>query len=194
MERRSTTTPPELRADDAGAMANGYAALFDVQTDIGGYFFETIARGAFSDAVNGDVRALIDHDHGRVIGRTAAGTLRLKEDSKGLFVEIDLPDTSDGRDLTVQLNRGDITGMSFGFNVTHDEWDESGDVPQRTIHKVELFEVSAVAFPAYPETSIAMRSLESARTERKQKNFNAAAHRLRLKTTLDLHQRSGSKA
>jgi HK97 family phage prohead protease len=190
LERRAISNPPELRASDSGKVAKGYAALFGVETDIGGYFREKIARGAFSDAVKADVRALVDHDSGRVIGRSTSGTLRMKEDDKGLAVEIDLPDTTDGRDLAVQLERGDISGMSFGFRVTHDEWDESGDIPSRTIHKVELYEVSAVAFPAYDDTSIALRSLDNARNERRAKNFNAAARRLRMKTTLDLASRS----
>lgn len=195
LERRAVTNPPELRAADGTKVAKGYAALFNVTADIGGYFTETILPGAFADSImSADVRALIDHDSGRVIGRTAAKTLRLSEDATGLAVEIDLPDTSDGRDLAVQLDRGDISGMSFGFRVTHDEWDESGPVPARTIHKVELFEVSAVAFPAYDDTTLALRSLEDARKERKRQNFNAAGKRLRMKATLDLQTRSGSKA
>ena len=191
LERRALTRPPELRADDTGKVAKGYAALFNTKADIGGYFTETIAPGAFSETIkSSDVRALIDHDSGRVIGRSTAGTLRLQEDDKGLAVEIDLPDTSDGRDLAVQLDRGDISGMSFGFRVTHDEWDETGDIPARTIHKVELYEVSAVAFPAYDDTTIALRSLDEARKEQKRKNFNAAAHRLRMKANLDVKVRS----
>lgn len=190
LERRATTSSPELLAGNKGKTAKGYAALFNTRAEIGGQFVEVIAPGAFRDAISGaDVRALIDHDSGRVIGRTKAGTLRLEEDDMGLSVEIDLPDTTDGRDLAVQLERGDISGMSFGFRVTHDEWDETGDMPVRTIRAVELFEVSAVAFPAYGDTSIALRSLEEARREQRRKNFNAAAYRLRMKTNLDLRSR-----
>lgn len=166
LERRALAAPPEVRAEDGARVATGYAALFDVPTDIGGIFVEKIARGAFSETLKtADVRALIDHDTGRVIGRSGAGTLRLAEDDRGLRVEIDLPDTSDGRDLAVQLERGDISGMSFGFRVTHDEWDETVAIPVRTIHAVDLFEVSAVAFPAYADTEIALRSLDAARKE-----------------------------
>jgi HK97 family phage prohead protease len=191
LERRATTSPPELRASDAGKVAKGYAALFNSRTDIGGYFTETIAPGAFSETIkSSDVRALIDHDSGRVIGRSTAGTLRLKEDKTGLSVEIDLPDTTDGRDLAVQLERGDISGMSFGFRVTHDEWDETGEIPARTIHKVDLFEVSAVAFPAYDDTSIALRSLDEARKDRTRKNFSAAQMRVAMKADLELRLRS----
>lgn len=164
MERRALAAPPEVRADDGAMVARGYAALFNSEADIGGYFREVIAPGAFRETLkNDDIRALIDHDTGRVIGRSSAGTLRLKEDDKGLSVEIDLPDTTDGRDLAVQLERGDISGMSFGFIVRHDEWDETSDPPTRTIHAVDLLEVSAVAFPAYGDTEIALRSLENAR-------------------------------
>lgn len=165
MERRALTAAPELRADGGAKVARGYAALFNTETDIGGYFREQIAPGAFADALDADVRALIDHDTGRVIGRSAAGTLRLAEDERGLFVEIDLPDTTDGRDLAVQLERGDISGMSFGFRVTKDEWDETGEMPLRTIRGVELYEVSAVAFPAYADTEIALRTLTDAKRQ-----------------------------
>jgi len=191
LERRATATPPEVRASEsAGKVARGYAALFNTQTDIGGYFREAIAPGAFAETLTkADVRALIDHDSGRVIGRSKAGTLRLTEDATGLLAEIDLPDTTDGRDLAVQLERGDISGMSFGFYVTKEEWDETGDMPVRTILKAELLEVSAVAFPAYPDTTLALRSLEEARKDQRRKNFSAAAYRLRAKAHLDLRTR-----
>ncbi len=175
MERRALAAPPEVRADDGAMVARGYAALFNSETDIGGYFREVIAPGAFRETLkNDDIRALIDHDTGRVIGRSSAGTLRLKEDDKGLSVEIDLPDTTDGRDLAVQLERGDISGMSFGFIVRHDEWDETSDPPTRTIHAVDLREVSAVAFPAYGDTEIALRSLENARENGRKVNADKA--------------------
>jgi hypothetical protein len=166
VERRSVAAPPELRATDTGKTISGYAAVFNEVADIGGSFREVIAPGAFKGTLDGDIRALVDHDSGRVIGRSKAGTLRLKEDAHGLRTEIDLPDTTDGRDLAVSLERGDISGMSFGFRVTHDEWDETGDIPTRTIRSVELFEVSAVAFPAYEGTELALRSLEASRNEK----------------------------
>lgn len=180
MERRSLVAAPELREAEGTRTIAGYAALFNDVTDIGGAFREEIAPGAFADTLDDDIRALVDHDTGRVIGRTKAGTLRIKEDKKGLAVEIDLPDTTDGRDLAVSLERGDISGMSFGFRVTHDEWDEGTTPPTRTIHKVQLFEVSAVAFPAYEGTELALRSRDAAKDERTQAEHNAAAARARI--------------
>ena len=175
LEKRAR--PIEKKAE-GGKKVGGYASVFNSEADIGGYWREVIAPGAFSETIKGDVRALLDHDHGRVIGRTTSGTLRLSEDEKGLAVEIDLPDTSDGRDAAVLIERGDISGMSFGFVVTHDEWDETGDIPLRTIHKVNLHEVSIVAWPAYQDTSIGMRSLDAVRKEKRQHNFTAASRRI----------------
>lgn len=178
IETRMLRRKIDVRAGDSGKTIGGYAAVFNSEADIGGWFREKIAPGAFSEAVKADVRALFDHDRGRVIGRTAAGTLRLAEDDTGLAVEIDLPDTSDGRDVATLISRGDITGMSFGFRVTKEEWDETTEPPLRTIKGVELEEVSVVAFPAYVDTSVAMRSLDEARKERGKHNFNAAARRV----------------
>jgi HK97 family phage prohead protease len=182
LERRALTSPLEVRAADAVRTASGYAALFNSEAEIGGFFREVIAPGAFADTLKtSDVRALVDHDTGRVIGRTSAGTLRLSEDETGLRTEIDLPDTTEGRDLAVLLQRGDISGMSFGFQVRKETWDETGDIPVRTIQAVDLFEVSAVAFPAYDDTSIALRSLDDAREAKKiigKRNSEAAERRI----------------
>lgn len=185
-ETRSVTLPVEQRADTIA----GYAAVFGGEADIGGSFREVIAPGAFAETLKtADVRAYFDHDRGRVLGRSKAGTLRLSEDAKGLAVEIDLPDTSDGRDVRALLERGDVDGMSFGFVVTHDEWDETSNPPTRTIHSVDLREVSVVSEPAYGDTSIALRGLEDARKEKRAHNFSAAAQRLRMKASLDLKVR-----
>lgn len=159
LETRTLTRPLEVRAADKGRTIGGYAAVFNSTADIGDSFREVIAPGAFAGALSQDVRALVDHDTGRVIGRTTAGTLRLSEDATGLAVEIDLPDTTDGRDLATLIERGDVSGMSFGFIVTKQTWDETGDIPIRTIEAVDLREVSVVAFPAYDDTTIALRSL-----------------------------------
>lgn len=178
LERRALTAPLEVRAD--GQTVAGYAAVFDSVTDIGGMFREKIAPGAFKPSLKGDVRALWNHDSSHVLGRTKAGTLRLNEDDKGLAVEIDLPDTQAGRDLRENMRLGNVDGMSFGFRVTKQEWDETGDTPLRTIQEVELFEVSAVTFPAYEDTELALRSLNDERAEREKKEHNAAQARARI--------------
>ncbi|MBD9542940.1 HK97 family phage prohead protease [Ensifer sp. ENS04] len=159
IEKRGGTLGVETRAADEKRTLVGYAAVFNSPTDIGGWWTERIAPGAFAAAISGDVRALVDHDMGRVIGRTKSGTLRLAEDAKGLAVEIDIPNTTDGNDLWELVERGDVSGMSFGFSVTKQSWDETVDPPTRTIEAVDLFEVSAVAWPAYDDTEIGKRAL-----------------------------------
>lgn len=151
IERRAIE---EVRA--SGRRLEGYAATFGRETRIGS-FREMIAPGAFAASLTGDVLALRDHDAARVLGRTKSGTLRLSEDSRGLAFSLDLPDTADGRDVAELVSRGDAGGMSFGFTVPKggDAW--TGEL--RTLLRVELHEVSVVsAWPAYPDTSLALRS------------------------------------
>ncbi|MBB2819004.1 HK97 family phage prohead protease [Rhizobium phaseoli] len=201
-EKRSHIGDVEHRADSEKRTLVGYAAVFERLAMIGSYFQEKIAPGAFASAIGGDIRALVDHDPGRVIGRTKSGTLRLAEDGTGLRVEIDLPNTTDGNDLWELVERQDISGMSFGFRVTKETWDETGDVPVRTIQALELIEVSAVAFPAYDDTTIGVRSLEEWRSANPEPApepviedpaaapVSKAAHRARLKMDLELKVRS----
>lgn len=187
IEKRGGSLGVETRAADGKRTLIGYAAVWNSDTTIGDYFVERIAPGAFSKAIGGDILALYDHDMGRVLGRTRSKTLRLSEDNHGLKVEIDVPDTSDGNDLWTLVDRGDVAGMSFSFRATKQEWDESGDVPHRTVIEAELYEVTATANPAYPDTSLAARSLEEARAEaekltaeRAKKETDAAAARRRI--------------
>lgn len=137
---------------------SGYAAVFNSPTDIGGWFTEEIAPGAFSKTIseNGDIRALFNHDWGQVLGRTKAGTLRLSEDDRGLKFEVDLPDTTVARDLVESLKRGDINQCSFGFIPTVEEWDYSVEPAHRIIKEVDLFEVSVVSIPAYEDTEVSL--------------------------------------
>lgn len=151
LERRAVT---ELRA--AGRKLEGYAALFGSEAQIGS-FTETIAPGAFRSALAGDVLALLDHDQGKVLGRTRSGTLRLSEDSRGLAFSLDLPETAAGRDVLALAERGDLGGMSFGFIVPKggDSW--QGE--KRTLRVIGLKEISVVqSWPAYPDTELALRS------------------------------------
>jgi len=166
IEKRGGDLGVEIRAESEKRTLTGYAAVWNSDTTIGDYFVERIAPGAFSKAIRGgDILALVNHDSGRVVGRTKSGTLRLVEDQRGLKVEIDVPDTTDGNDLWTLVERGDISGMSFSFRATKQEWDESGEIPHRTVIEADLYEVTATPIPAYPDTSLAKRSLEAARAE-----------------------------
>lgn len=161
MERRFFSI--EIRADAEGTAPQlaGYAAVFDQLSQVlYGQFREKIVRGAFAGSIGegADVRALWNHDTNMPLGRTRAGTLRLAEDAHGLRVEIDPPMTQAGRDAVESIRRGDVDQMSFGFEVLEDAWDkdEAGTLV-RTLHKVQLYEVSPVVFPAYTGTMVAAR-------------------------------------
>lgn len=151
------------QGDSEANAIEGYAAVFNSPTDIGGMFTEIIAPGAFADAIasNEDIRALFNHDWNNVLGRTKSGTLRLSEDARGLKFDVDLPNTTLARDLSESLKRGDISQCSFGFIPTGETWDWEPEIPVRTINSVELHEISVVSIPAYEDTEVSLRSKEA---------------------------------
>jgi HK97 family phage prohead protease len=157
MERRCLPTS-EVRIDgDTTPKITGYAAVFDVWADIGGWFREKIKAGAFAKTIKeADVRALMNHNENYVLGRNKAGTLKLREDSKGLAVEIDPVPATWADDLLKSMRRGDVNQMSFGFTVNKSEVDYEKD--ERILTDVTLFDVSVVTYPAYPTTSAQVRS------------------------------------
>ena len=139
----------------------GHAAVFNEVAEIGGWFREQVEPGAFKSSIRkDDVRALFNHDENYVLGRNTAGTLKMSEDKDGLKVTIDPPDTQFARDLGVSIERGDISQMSFAFQVLEEEWirGENKELDLRKIKKVRLFDVSPVTFPAYDGTDIGLRS------------------------------------
>lgn len=161
MEQRGAAI--EVRAQ--GRRLEGHAALFGAETRISdprrGAFRETIRAGAFAASIRSrDILALRDHDQTRVLGRTRAGTLRLAEDSTGLAFDLDLADTSEARDVLAAVERRDVGGMSFGFDVPPggDGW--TGDL--RELRTVNLLEISVVSgWPAYQGTRVQARSAQN---------------------------------
>jgi HK97 family phage prohead protease len=157
----------EIESDEERKMT-GHAAVFNEVAEIGGWFREQIEPGAFKTSIKkDDVRALFNHDENYVLGRNISGTLKMKEDDRGLKVDILPPDTQYARDLAVSIERGDINQMSFAFQVLEEEWirGEKKELDLRKIKKVRLFDVSPVTFPAYDGTDIALRSHEAWRKE-----------------------------
>ena len=177
-ESRFLSASVELRKADNNTQESnrvfGYAAKFQLESENLGsdeyQFREIIMPGAFDDVLNDDVRALVNHDSSLILARSknGEGSLRIGVDEVGLWYEFEAPDTQVGRDLVTSIARGDIDQSSFSFRVGKDgqKWEEKreGDGPtiiKRTITKVSrLFDVSPVTYPAYPDATVALRSLQ----------------------------------
>ncbi|KGQ32250.1 peptidase [Gallibacterium anatis] len=151
-----------------GQKLTGYVVKWDKPSEVlYGEFIECFSPHAFKQSLeaNTDIRALFEHDHTKLLGRTRSGTLSLREDSTGLYFELIPPDTTLGKDLLVSVSRGDIQGMSFGFIPTSEEWNFETTPYTRTIKGAELKEITVTSIPAYPDSNVqlAKRSMELAK-------------------------------
>lgn len=157
---RSVPAEFQTREDGEDIVIEGYFAVFNSNYEIAPGMSESIAPGAFSNSISGDVRALINHDTTLVLGRTAAHTLELREDNRGLWGRIVInPNDTDAMNARARVLRGDVSQCSIGFNIRHEDTEirEDGSV-HWTIREVDLWEVSVCTFPAYEETNISARS------------------------------------
>ena len=185
-EIRTLVQNVEVREDEESGTirVSGYAAVFGEETNIAGMFTETIERGAFTSALErqDDVVFLINHD-GLPLARTRSGTLRLSQDERGLYMESELDrNDPDVRAIVPKMKRGDLDKMSFAFMPERQEWDDSGDMPKRSIKDLRLYDVSIVTNPAYEGTEIGLRALEAHReAQRKSQVFR----RLRMKAKMN---------
>lgn len=187
LERRAWA---ECRAEasDNGRKIRGYPIIFNsLSQDLGG-FQEIVAPEAVNRALDGaDIRALVNHDTAKVIGRTRSGTMRLRKESRGLYMELEPDDEiSYAKDIMRAVARGDVSGMSFAFRMIEDDWDFNGRIPVRTLLDMTISEVSIVTFPAYQATDVqvAQRSLQTIQAtqipnrirflERQMRNLRAA--------------------
>jgi len=181
---------------DGMPVIRGHAAVFDTIAS-GGWFREKVAPGAFSESIKADdIRALWNHDTSIVLGRNRAQTLSLAEDTRGLAVEITPPDTAQARDLVETIRRGDVSQMSFGFQVLRQTWVEEEDEKDlRVIDKVKLWEVSPVTFPFYEDTDVSLKSSHQEWRAGRQSAAGRARkniiYRRRLELTLRQQQRGG---
>jgi len=159
IERRTFTIKnvEARQAEDGTMRLSGYAAVFN-DDSVPLPFIERIAPGAFRKTLSEtpDVRLLINHE-GLPLARTKNGTLRLKEDEAGLYMDADLPDTQAARDLYTLVERGDVDQMSFAFRVIRQKWNEGRT--ERTLTELSLADgdVSVVTYPAYPTTTVEAR-------------------------------------
>ncbi|MGM7635641.1 HK97 family phage prohead protease [Bacillus sp. Hm123] len=188
--RELVTQTIEIREDDNGTRTlTGYAVKWEKKSVVMGYyrkFREQFRQGAFTESLQkDDQRFLWSHDTSKVLGRTKNNTLRLVEDSIGLRFELDLPKTTLGNDTYESIKRGDVDGVSFGFNMIAQDIEEpDDDLMLRTVTKAKLLEVSAVAFPAYPDSEVSARGYDPYKDYAEEQERNNLRKKLILKTFL----------
>ena len=166
MKKETRIAEVRLEETDDKMILEGYAIVYDEPTLIGDEsygFIESISRSAITDAAIKDVPMKYNHmDSFLIIARTKNGSLTLTSDDVGLKVRAELLDTQSNQDIFKMVKSGLLDKMSFAFVVSEQEWNRDGDIPKRTIRKIEhLYDVSIVDTPAYDKTSIYARSLEA---------------------------------
>lgn len=171
LEKRNIVTQVGLeKREDGTEVIVGYPIVFNKRSVKLWDFYEVVNPRALDDTLkDSDVRAFYSHDSAQVLGREKNDSLTLKTDKKGLKMELVPPDTTLGRDVTELIRRGDVDGMSFGFIATDERWYKDGDDEVRELLGIDLHEVSPVSFPAYPDTTIALRGRDKFRDETRAK-------------------------
>lgn len=173
-QARALMTNFEVRSEENGDQyIEGYFAVFNSNYDMGGGLSESIAPGAFTDSLSGDIRCLTNHDTRLVLGRTSAHTFEVRQDEHGLWGRVLInPNDQDAMNTKARVNRGDINQASIGFDIISEDTDirDDGSI-HWTIKKVKLYECSVVTFPAYEETNLAARSNQ--REEIKKRSLQA---------------------
>lgn len=165
-EKRFLTGEVEVRnADNDKVTVEGYAALFDSETVIGGQFAERVARGAFDNADMSNTVALFNHNWDQPLARMGKG-LTLEVDERGLKYRFELGNQSYAQDLAENIRMGNVSTSSFGFTIKDDEWERRDGMNLRTINSVDvLYDVSPTTQGAYPTTEVGLRSMEAALAE-----------------------------
>lgn len=181
-QMRTIASEFKTREDGEELRIEGYFAVFNSNYQIDSFMSESIAQGAFSEALGDDIRALIDHETMYVLGRNKAGTLELREDSHGLWGSILInPNDQDAMNLYHRVQRGDVDQCSFGFDILEESEVREGMNVHWTIEKVKLYEVSCCTFPAYAETSIQARKQDYANVMERTKQAWKSELRSKLK-------------
>jgi len=164
VEKRFVQADLEVRSEEGKpTVIEGYAAVFNDETVIGGAFAERVARSAFEGADMSNTVALFNHDMNQPLARVGHG-LELEVDERGLKYRFELGKQSYAKDLEENIRMGNVTTSSFGFTVKEDSWERRSDgLNIRTIEQVGLlFDVSPTTQGAYPTTEVGLRSMEAA--------------------------------
>jgi HK97 family phage prohead protease len=187
-ERRFFSEVVELREEGEDQFFEGYAARFNSPTDLG-YFTEEIMPGAFDSVMNDDVRGLFNHDPDVVLGRTKSGTMQVVIDERGAKYKIKYnANDPDHVRVMEKVKRGDVSQSSFAFSIESENIVRKEDAKvHRQITKLKRwYDVAPVTYPAYTDTSVAARSIDSLKEEEKRMQEKDESERKQLENDLYL--------
>jgi HK97 family phage prohead protease len=187
LERRAFAECRIEPSEDNARKMTGYAVVFNSLSENLGGFREIIKPEAVDRTLSEglDVRALVDHDTGKIIGRTRAGTLTLRKRTKGLYIEVEAdPEISYASDILRAVKRGDVTGMSFGFRTITDNWRLEDEELVRDVLDMRISEVSIVTFPAYTATDVQVAQRSLAAFQQTMKRGGVEWRRKQLRTLM----------
>lgn len=167
-ERRFQVAAMEFREEGEDKYFDGAGVTFGAIADLG-WFTEEIAPGAFDEVMDDDVRGLFNHDPNVILGRSKAGTMQLTVDAKEARYRIRYnPNDPDHVRVMEKVKRGDVSQSSFAFSVKDDKWETRNGKDHRTVTKLKRwYDVSPVTYPAYQNTSVAQRSMQSIKADHK---------------------------
>ena len=192
----------ELRSENGGRHISGKAISFDTQSnDIG--FIEILHRGCISQELidSSNIVFLYNHDYNQVIARAnkGKGTLNIDLRDDGVYFDLEVPNTTMGNDLLENIRLGNITQCSFGFRYSNEEGaykdEKIGDVWYRNVYKIgELYDLSAVTYPAYDDTYVNARMQERSKMEDKLKETEEIQKEVRAEEKKEDEKMSDERA
>lgn len=170
--------------EDGDKYIEGYFIRFNEETELWPGVYEEVAPESIDNSLkNNDIRALFNHDTGFVLGRTGNNTVELEKKSEGLYGKIKInPNDSQALNAYARVERGDINGSSFGFNIIKEDiHDREDGTVKFTLREIDLHEVSPCTFPAYPTTSIQARKKDISQHKERQLRLKKEKLKARLK-------------
>ena len=178
---RSVVSDLKVEETEGDMYLEGYFTVFNRETELWPGAFEEVSPGAFDNTLENDIRALINHDTTLVLGRNKANTLELKTDDHGLWGRVKInPNDTDAVNTYERVKRGDVSGNSFGFNITKEEEELRDDGSIKWIIKeIDLHEVSICTFPAYEDTTIEARQKQL--IDHKERKLNSKKNNLKAR-------------
>src|SRR5690554_3522740 len=170
--------------EDGQKYIEGYFIKYNEETELWPGVFEEVAPGSVTKSLkDNDIRAIFNHNAEIVLGRTGNNTVKFEDRKEGLWASIKVnPNDKQANDIHARIERGDVDGSSFGFNIIKEDiYDREDGTVKFTLREIDLHEVSPCTFPAYPTTSIQARKKDISQYKERQLRIKKEKLKARLK-------------